>query len=481
MGIIVAALVAPTRTLRSAFYTRWMGCRARITVMCALLASLVITGIARAKPNVLVIVTDDQRANTLGVMPKTRSIFLREGRQYTNAFAVTPLCCPSRASIFTGRFAHNTKVRTNDDARRLDTSTMFPRLLRSAGYESAFVGRFLNGWGGLRRPPPHFDRWARFGGKEAYTNPMVNVNGLIRGVAGYSTDLVGHFAVRFLRRFEAKDARPWLLYVAPHAPHYPWKPAARHASAPVPFWPGNPAVFERDRSDKPAYVLRSRSTVTVGRRVRRGQLRALMAVDDMVGSLFQTLGQLRESGNTLAIYVSDNGYTWAEHRLGRYGTGGGQKRVPYTPSVKVPLLLRWPGHVGPGAKSARLTGTVDLAPTILAAAQVAPDPSKPPLDGRSLLDAGTRRHMLLEYWKDRMRIPTWASLRARTFQYVEYYAADGVTRTSLEFYDLVRDPWQLRNLLGDGNRGNNPKLKTLRRKLVRARACAGTTGAKACP
>jgi arylsulfatase A-like enzyme len=426
----------------------------------------------RRAPNILIFVTDDQRATeTLSVMPRTRRYFRRQGTQYTNAFATTPLCCPSRTTILTGRYAHNTGVRRNNEARGLDRTTLFPRVLRRSGYRTALVGKFLNGWGSR---PPYFDLWAMRRGGNLYEDPTFNVNGRVRRLAGYSTDLIGSYARAFLRRFELEDRSPWFLYVAPMAPHWPWTPAARHRHAPLSVWPGNPAVFEADRSDKPRFVRSIFYTLEDARAVRAGQLRTLMSVDDMIARVFRVLARLNEKRNTLAIFTSDNGFLWADHHLGGAHSTAGAKRFPYTASVQVPFLVRWPGHVAPGAKSHRLTGLVDIAPTVLAAARVARDPTKPPLDGRSLFAPGRRVRLLLEYWRGQNEdaVPTWASLRTKRYQYIEYYRPDG-RRSFREYYDLVRDPWQLRNLLHDGNPGNNPNLRSLRDRLARDRRCAG--------
>jgi arylsulfatase A-like enzyme len=429
------------------------------------------------RPNILIIVTDDQRATeTMWVMPQTRRYFERAGVYYPNGFAVTPLCCPSRSTILTGRYAHNTGVTSNGwrRLRQLDRTTLFARLLQDAGYRTAMVGKFFNPWR-LTRQPPYFHRWAL--GSEPHVNPRLNVNGTVRTVDGYAVSVLGRYASRFLRDFERNDEDPWLLYVAPRSPHAPWVPAARDRSRPVGPWSGNPAVFESDRSDKPAYV-RSRSySVAAGRAVRTGQLRMLMSVDDMVGQVFASLRRLGETRRTLAIFTSDNGYTWTEHGLGNDKGTGGQKRTPYTQSIRVPFFLRWPGHVDAGSRDGRLTGTVDIAPTVLEAAGVAPDPTKPPLDGHSLLSDERRDHIVLEYWRETW-IPNWASIRTRRFQYVEYYRNG--KRFFREYYNLVRDPWQLRNLLRDRTPAS-PNVAALSAQLRRDRRCEGTSGATACP
>jgi arylsulfatase A-like enzyme len=432
------------------------------------------------RPNILLIVTDDQRATeTLGVMPKTLRYFRRGGRQFTNAFATTPLCCPSRASILTGRYAHNTGVRQNR-VGGLDMSTLFPRRLVRNGYQTAIAGKFLNGW---RRRVPHFDHWAVLNvARGAYYRPTFNVDGNVGRSSGYSTDIIGQHAIDFMRLFENQDDdAPWFLYVAPAAPHYPWMPKRRYARAPLTRWGGNPAVFERDRSDKPAYVRREKWRLAAARAVRAGQLRALMSVDDMVGRIVRKLGAFGERRDTLAVFTSDNGFIWADHAYGGAQSTAGEKRVPYRASVRVPFFLRWPGHVEAGSRDGRLVGNVDIAPTVLSATGIGPGPATPPLDGRSLLRSQARSRILLEYWKEKgQEIPTWASLRTRTSQYIEYYRRGRMFFR--EYYDLVRDPWQLRNLLGDGRTSNNPNVRGLHARLRLDRRCVGRgTSPGSCP
>jgi arylsulfatase A-like enzyme len=238
-------------------------------------------------------------------------------------------------------------------------------------------------------------------------------------------------------------------------------------------------VLEKDLSDKPSFLNPGRYGLKGGQKVRNRQLRELLSVDDMVGRLTTLLTTLREESNTLVIYTSDNGYTWADHGIGGDGGTAGQKRLPYTASVEVPFLVRWPGRIPAGVSSQRLTGTLDIAPTILDAAGIEPDPAGPPLDGSSLLGAPGRGRILLEYWRE-VNIPTWASIRTRTYQYTEWYEDDGVTPLFREYYDLVRDPWQLVNLAVDPN-GASPELAALEAQLAADRTCEGTGPPLACP
>jgi arylsulfatase A-like enzyme len=426
------------------------------------------------RPNVLIVVTDDQRLDgTLAVMPKTRSWLQQGGRTFTNAFTSSPICCPARSSIFTGRYVHNHGVLTNTDAEALDHDTTIQRYLDDAGYSTGLVGKFLNEWP-LGQAPPHFDRWALCSpcSEGGYVDRPFDVDGTVVTQTGYATDFIAARSLGFLRAFEATDARPWFLYVATGAPHDPYTVEPDHAAASVPAWNGNPAVFESDRSDKPPYVRARNRSFAMAQEVRTLQLRTLRSVDDLVVGMMRELGTLGERRRTLILFVSDNGFVWNEHRM---GVG---KRFPYQQSIRIPMLLRWQDHVTAGSADPRLASLVDVAPTVLAAAGVPPDPGTP-IDGRSLLQPGTRSRLLVEYHLHALftGVPTWASTRTATTQYTEYYAEDGQTVTFREYYDLAADPWELRNLLGDGDPSNDPNVASLSAQLAADRTCAGT----ACP
>lgn len=421
-------------------------------------------------PNVLIVLTDDQRATgTMGVMPETRRVFERNGTRFTRAFATTPLCCPSRASIFTGRYAHNHGVKNNDATASLDHKSTLQRYLKNAGYRTSIFGKYLNSWP-LDTEPPHFDDWAIFPNSGlVFQGSEWNVNGSVRAVTTYSTDYIADRAVRFLRGSERRDERPWLMYLAPAAPHLPARPEPDYADVPVSAWNGNPSVAERDRTDKPPFVRERSIAQRQVRRVRRNQLRTLMSVDDLVKRVFGVLERFDDKGNTLAFFMSDNGFLWGEHGL---YAGGSQKRSPYNPSVRIPLFMRWPGRVEAGGLQDRLAANIDLVPTILDAAQIPPDGSYP-LDGVSLLGDTIRTRVLLEHFVDIGRIPEWAATYTTEYQYIEYYGDDSLTPTFREYYDLERDPWQLDNLMADRVPTNDPDVAPIAEQLDRDRRCMG--------
>jgi len=430
-----------------------------------------------ARPNVLVVLTDDQRADSMAMMPKTRRWLQDGGTRFSEAYATIPICAPMRSSVMSGRYQHNHGVVTNLDApERLDQSATIQKYLHDGGYQTGLDGKFLIGWP-IATPPPNFDHFAHFLG--GYENVRWNVDGKVLSTHQYVTDFQSDRAIDFLRRFEQDPARPWYLYLTPEAPHLPSTPAPRYSHAPVPPWQPTPPVTQTDRSDKPDFIRRQSYSRDQAEKTRSQQLRTLLSVDDMMD---RVLGHLQQSGqldNTVVIYAGDSGWLYSEYGLH-------SKSVPYTPSIHVPFYLRWPGHVAAGATDRRPIELVDIASTVLDAAGVRPQ-LKYPMDGRSVLGHDVRRENLLEYHysPDFTSTPSWASIRSPTYQYIEWYHDEaGSSLWVREYYDLVHDPWELDNLLGDRDPGNDPPaslLADLSARLAHDRTCQGTSGASSCP
>ena len=422
-----------------------------------------------AAPNVLIIVTDDQRGG-IDVMPAVRRYFVKTGVRYLPGFVTTPVCCPSRASIMTGRYAHNHGVKSNSStgepgADALDHSTTLQAYLHQSGYRTGILGKFLNPPWKLADNPPYFDEWVTLGGEPRnrdYYDVTYNVNGTVKIIPGYTTTVLARRATGFIRR-NAPGNQPWYLYLATRAPHLPAIPEQQYATLEVGKWYGNPAVFEVDRSDKPPYVQASSKTLSDGRAVRKRQFRSLASVDDMVAKVFAKLKAEGELKNTLAFFISDNGLMWAEHGL--VGKG-----VPYRQAVEVPLMARWSGHLTPG-RDRRWAANIDIAPTVLDAAGIVPTVTQ---DGRSLLRSWKRDRILLEAWCDaNTACKRWVSTSGRGYQYTEYWDQGFVTFR--EYYDLDDDPWQRDNLLGDADAGNDPELTAIKRQLAADKTCVGAT------
>jgi arylsulfatase A-like enzyme len=373
----------------------------------------------------------------------------------------------------TGRYAHNHGVRDNDSAQALDERSSMQRYLHDAGYRTAIFGKYLNNWD-LDQSPPFFDDWAIFAQSRASYDPAEwNVRGTRHRVSEYGTSFVESRALRFLERSEQGDDSPWFLYLSPPAAHFPYTPEHRYARAPVSRWTPNPAVSETDRSDKPGFMDDYTFTIDKARRARTRQLRTLMSVDDLVGHIFEKMRNLDEMDHLIAIYLSDNGYLWGEHGFGGEIHGKG---IPYINSVRIPLLVRWPRAFEAGTRDGRLVATIDIAPTIMKAAELAPD-KRYPLDGRPLTDDGRRGRLLIESWRNEtfVGLPSWASTLTKDYQYIEYYR-NGES-VSKEYYDLEADPWQLDNALGNPIVHDDVETRSLSRRLRQDRRCEGA----ACP
>ena len=422
-----------------------------------------------ARPNILLINLDDMRPSggTLDVMPHVRTWFQQQGQTYTHNYPSTPLCSPSRGSLFTGRYGHNNDITGNGldtEIAAMDQSATFQGYLQAAGYSTALVGKFMNTVP-LSKSPLNWDHWTFTTG--GYNDVSYNIDGTVRKVAGYYSTVLGDQVVQDLNTFKANDAKPWLIYVAPQAPHDPFTPETKYANAAVPTWTLPASFNEADVSDKPSNVSsRPLLNVATAQQRRTDQLRTLMSVDDMVGKITDEITRLGEDQNTLAIFTSDNGYLWGEHRIL-------DKRFPYTDSESTTLIMRWPGHIPAGTTDSRLVSGVDMLPTLLDAAGVTPT-LKYPLDGTSILSGQRRSQILVEYGRSLdSPLPPWSSVITPTAQYTQWYDATTGAVTGREYYDLTTDPDQLVNLLGDASTANDPDNALWSARLNALRTCVG--------
>jgi N-acetylglucosamine-6-sulfatase len=406
-------------------------------LLAALAVAVLIPCTAAARPNIVLIVTDDQRWDTLSSMPAVQAELVAKGVTFSNAFAVNPLCCPSRASILTGRYSHTTRVYGNQDLRKFDERSTIALTLRRAGWRTGFLGKYLNGFASLR-VPPGWNRWFAFtpSSSHRYFDFRVNVNG--RSIAygseeaDYSTDVLAAQAESFI---SARDPRPFFLALFPIAPHGPATAAPRHADSFPDLPPWRPESYLEDVSDKPGWIERVEFDPAAADEFRRRQYQSLLAVDDAVRRVVGALEKAGELQKTMIVFTSDNGLLWGEH-------GILNKLVPYEESIRVPLVIRYGSRVH---TEPRLALNIDLAPTFAALAGV---PWK--ADGRSLLPllsstaAPGRREFLIESIGNApFPSPPYCAIRTRGQMYAVY--SDG----SRELYHLDSDPLQLQNLVAD--------------------------------
>ncbi len=427
------------------------------------------------KPDIVLILTDDQRFDTLDAMPQVNELLVRPGMRFENAFVVNPLCCPSRATILTGKYSHSTGVYTNqwhDGYSAFDSRRTVATALDKAGYRTALFGKYFNGYKG-ERVPEGWDRWfATFGPNSAYYSYRARDDGKIRRFgtrpSDYGTTVVRHQATSFIR--SVPRGKPLFMVVAPHAPHSPATAAPQDVRAfgGLPRFDG-PSYGESDVSDKPPYIraLPPFDAQRVARIevFRRQQLRALLGIDRLVASVVKTLEDTGRLHNTLVVFTSDNGFMWGEHR---YRT----KNAPYEESIRVPMVMRFDSAGSPARIDSHLVANVDLTPTFVAAAGA----HLPGMEGKNLLrlfrspSGGWRHAFLVEHVEYQMErgsdtpVPTYCMIRTERYAYVHY--ADSFR----ELYDMRADPAQLENLAGDRAYGSTVRrLESRLRELCRPR------------
>jgi arylsulfatase A-like enzyme len=453
-GAVVAALLVTGLLLLDAGGSPHVGCRIPDPGIEATPAP------GPQPPNIVVIVTDDQRWDTLGAMPNVRSLLGGHGVTFTNAFATTPLCCPSRASILTGRYARHTGVHDNlgprGGAQAFDDASSIATWLDAAGYDTALVGKYLNGYRGLGRCyiPPGWDEWNAIfeGPSQHYYDLTLAVNGRLvrygRDPGDHQTEVLFDRAERFIEG----AGSPFFLYLAPSAPHLPAVPTAPDVGSFADLPPWRPASYgEPDRADKPWDAVTDRLTDAYADQIdedRQHMLESLRSVDRAIGRLVATLESEGELDRTFLVFTSDNGFLWGEHGLV-------SKAWAYEESIRVPLVIRTPWTTEPRLDD-QLVLNVDLASTLV---ELAGARAGLPQDGRSLVpllrgEPGRewRRDFVVEWLgrdltSTRRGPPPYSALRSERFLYVEY------TNGWVELYDLAKDPFQLENLAADPRRG----------------------------
>jgi arylsulfatase A-like enzyme len=401
------------------------------------------------RPNVILVVTDDQTADTLpsepAAMPWLQAQLADPATgwlRFPHAIAATPMCCPTRATLLTGLTAEHHGVASNDDGTDLDEGDTLATWLHDAGYTTALVGKYLNDYPWDRGPyvPPGWDRWF------AKTNDALATTyygyGVVDGgawrrygstPADYVTDVLGREAVAFVR--SAPPDRPWFLYLAPPAGHEPWTPAPRHAGAlaGAPPPPPGPELVNRV-AGKPVWV-RALPPIDAEalNQLQTDRVRAretLLSVDEQLHALWRTVVARGEQDRTVVIVVSDNGFQFGEHRW----VG---KQAPYEPSIRIPFAIRSPWVEG-GVEQ-ELVSTLDVAPTIAGLAGL----TSPAMDGIALtavLRGDGQPPVRLGVpisWAGGEDVPAWAGLRTDSVTYVRW--ADG----TVEEYRLSDDPDQL--------------------------------------
>ena len=446
------------------------------------------TSTAPVKPNIVLIVTDDQRYDTTWVMTNLTQELKNKGVTFEKAFVNNPLCCPSRTSILKGQYSHTTNCTNNasckNEFNNLDTLSVW---LQNAGYRTGLFGKYLNGYqGGIDPTPPGWSKWVAFSPSNppSYFNTSLFVDGQQMTTGSlYSTDYLASEAINFMladvASFSSSEPQPFFVYFTPSAPHSPAEPSNSPldvcpdplspppgseipcAIANLPPW-RPPSYNESDLNDKPTWLknkpLITPEESTESDEFHKKQLLTLLPVDRAIGQIVAALKKNNKINNTVIIFTSDNGLAWGEHRLVDH------KPCPYDECLRVPMIIRAPG-LSPRVDTNNFVQNTDLAPTILDLAKV-PVPANANFDGISLKpilfgqSSSLRNEILFESLIGGGNRPAdFQGIKNNNFTYV-YYPYTGEE----EFYDLNNDPYQLNN-----QANGTAQLSSLRQSLTQLR------------
>ncbi|MEG3152405.1 sulfatase [Sphingomonas sp. ZT3P38] len=405
--------------------------------------------------NILVVLTDDHRFDAMGFMKAqsfgdtpTLDRLAREGVHFRNAFVTTALCSPSRASIFTGLYAHQHKVVDNNHPIPPGL-IYYPEYLQAAGYETAFIGKWHMG-AETDKPQPGFDRWVSFKGQGTYwpSEDGLNVDGKPVPQRGYITDELTDYALDWIGKRDPK--RPWMMHLAHKAVHSEFIPAPRHAGRYAKESFRYPATMKAGAPGRPMWVENQRNswhgvdypyhgTLDIGDYYKR-YMETLLAVDEGLAQIMDLLEQRGELDDTLILYMGDNGFQFGEHGLI-------DKRTAYEDSMRIPMLARCPALFGPGTVD-QVVANIDVAPTMLAAAGLTAPAA---MEGANALPLAQgkavpwRKELLYEYYWERNfpQTPTVHALREDRYKYIHFHGVWDID----ELYDLQADPMEADNLL----------------------------------
>ncbi len=446
------------------------------------------------KPNVVVLMTDDQRFDYLSCAGhpflKTPNIdrIAREGCRFTNTFVTNALCAPSRATLMTGLYSHSHGVRDNLGSRLRPDVPWLPQLLRDAGYEVAFCGK-SHVPGNFRDRP--WDYYFGFTGQGNYLKPVIAESGPDGKIGpdkpyeGWIDDVVTDHAVAWLKKERTK---PFVLFLFFKTPHRQWQPPPRHRQLYADAVVKKPALWDDPGTGKPRAFLQAANMIGQYPDTKdydgmiRDYCRCLTAVDDNVGRVLKALEEAKALDNTAVMYTSDNGFFLGEWQ--RF-----DKRFMHEPSIRVPLLLRLPRSKyaqAAGATRDQMVLNVDIAPTVLEAAGV---PAPKAMHGKSVvpLVAEVPNDPLPVKWRDAWlyeyfefpdvshNVNKHRGVRTTKWKYIHYYDPPFKFKEEFELYDLEKDPEERVNLYGKP--GTAEVVKELRAKLEQLRAETGDTDA----
>ena len=419
-----------------------------------------------APRNIVLILSDDHRYDFMGFMEEGPAFLetpnldrmAKQGAHFRNAFVTTSLCSPSRATILTGQYMHHHRV-VDNQRPVADGTRFFPEYLQEAGYTTGFVGKWHMGHD-HDEPRKGFNHWVSFKGQGTYFDPELNLNGSRKSFKGYTTDILADQALEWLKTRTDED--PFLLYLSFKAVHYPFQPAPRHHGRyedKAIDYPMTMANTESNYQTQSNWIRERRYGIHGIDHMETGPLdkdpvpsfddlyhrycETVHGLDENIGRVLDYLDSSKLMENTIVVYLGDNGFALGEH-------GFYDKRDAFEESIRIPMLAMAPGLIEPGSKIDAMMLNMDLAPTLLEAANINIQKSMK-LDGQSALPwlrgetIPWRDHILYEYhWEWNFpATPTTLAIRGDRYKYIYYH---GVWDRN-GFYDLETDPNERVNLI----------------------------------
>lgn len=419
-----------------------------------------------APRNIVLILSDDHRYDFMGFMEEGPAFLetpnldrmAEQGAHFRNAFVTTSLCSPSRATILTGQYMHHHRV-VDNQRPVADGTRFFPEYLQEAGYTTGFVGKWHMGHDN-DEPRKGFNHWVSFKGQGTYFDPELNLNGSRKSFKGYTTDILADQALEWLKTRTNED--PFLLYLSFKAVHYPFQPAPRHHGRyedKAIDYPMTMANTESNYQTQSNWIRERRYGIHGIDHMETGPLdkdpvpsfddlyhrycETVHGLDENIGRVLDYLDSSKLMENTIVVYLGDNGFALGEH-------GFYDKRDAFEESIRIPMLAMAPGLIKPGSKIDAMMLNMDLAPTLLEAANINIHKSMN-LDGQSALPwlrgetIPWRDHILYEYhWEWNFpATPTTLAIRGDRYKYIYYH---GVWDRN-GFYDLETDPNERVNLI----------------------------------
>jgi N-acetylglucosamine-6-sulfatase len=445
-----------------------------------LLAALIIssTGLAYGQSfitkNILVIMTDDQRWDTVSQMPNLTSI-ASKGVTFPNAFMTSPLCGPSRSMLYSGGYrSQNTGVLGNNPpnggAKIFNDRDNLGAMLQSAGYRTQFVGKWINGYEGMGKyVPPGWSQWI---GRHSFAtvanwssfqyvigaSTQTSSAGTVVTAKAYTTYYERDQVLNFISSTPA--TQPFFIFWAPSSPHPPATPAPEDLGLFTTYLYRDRGYGDTNLSTKPSWVQHFTPTAdgAYGDQFVRNQLQSIQSVDRSVQSVIDELITRGLYDNTVIIFTSDNGYLWGEHGL--WG-----KDKAYQESLRVPLIVLMPG-VTPHTDNSLVAASLDIGPTLFEIAGITKN-----TDGMSLVSLLNTPGMP---WRADFFIEAadnnfngnaiWAGLQNGQYKYVKYWTGEE------ELYDLNADPYELNNLQGDPTQAEVKTAMSTRTQQLRGLA-----------